>query len=229
MKRNFKKPLSLKDFRVLDKPKPITTQFPVSPPNESLSILRMMIRPKYGLLRMPSQLFWLPRCLGEIINYDREMYGISSSWCYLTIRHGEQRFESDDIWHFDGVSFRDECIPDRNYIWVDGDPTEYKTGSVSFPPDFDPLKHNIFDFCDKATKDSKIRKIKPRQWHFLSPFCLHRRPPTDRGGMRTFIRVSFLDVEIRDVNNTQNPLMPTQHYGRDPVRSFRNKLVNYGE
>lgn len=40
------------------------------------------------------------------------------------------------------------------------------------------------------------------------------------------MRVSFCPMEIKDVNNTQNPLIP-RDYDRDGVEEFREDLERY--
>ncbi len=44
---------------------------------------------------------------------------------------------------------------------------------------------------------------------------------------RTFVRVCFTDIEARDINNTQNPVLPAYAFERNPVKTFRNNLKNY--
>jgi len=61
----------------------------------------------------------------------------------------------------------------------------------------------------------------------MDPYVVHRRPPISNGVVRTFVRISFTPIEIPDVNNTPNPLIPTQHYITDGVKSFREHLLDY--
>lgn len=60
------------------------------------------------------------------------------------------------------------------------------------------------------------------------PYIIHKRPTVPEGKVRTFVRVSHVPIEIPDVNNTQNPLMP-KNYDRDGVKEFRDSLVDYWE
>ena len=158
---------------------------------------------------------------------DAEYTGITESNCYITIRHGMPTSKTDDEWHFDGASFRVELIPERNYIWINHTPTEYKTGHLNIPSDFDPCKHNLFLFASAQLEQAEIKTVQCKQWYLLNPFCLHRRSPNTPAISRTFIRIAFTDVEGRDINNTPNSLLPTPAFGRDPVRSFRDKLMIY--
>jgi hypothetical protein len=43
--------------------------------------------------------------------------------------------------------------------------------------------------------------------------------------MRTFVRISFVPIEINDINNTKNLLIPRVYSG-DGV-AYRNRLINY--
>lgn len=224
--RNFQKLKTIEDYKILDKPEYICPS-KIEPPFEAQMILRMLVRPKYGEWKIPPQLTWLASLILELTNYDVKRTGIKDSWCYVTVRHGMVLSVTDDEWHFDGSSFRTDIIPERNYIWVNDYPTEYKLGGLLFPKDFDPIKHNLFTFAAHQLKDAPVYKTFAKSWYLLSPFCLHRRPSVPQETMRTFIRICFTDIEGRDINNTENPLLQTPFYGRDPVNTFRNKLKDY--
>ena len=219
---------TLEDFK--DITPPVKVEFSHDEPTcpfESQMILRMLVRPKYGQFQIPLELNWLSEIIKDLASFDEDYTGIRNSWCYVTVRHGIVTSKTDDEWHFDGASFRVELSPERNYLWVNHTPTEYKVGTIDWPADFDPLKHNLFTFAANALKDVPAQSSQAKQWYVIDPFCLHRRPTNPPNISRTFIRISFTDIEGRDVNNTLNPLIDTDAYGRDPVKSFRNKLTNY--
>jgi hypothetical protein len=229
--RDFQKIKEMVDFSQLDAPHMVSAPSPnlETAPKEQM-ILRMLVRPKYGALRIPAELEWLRETILSFIELDREITGIADSWCYVTVRRGPVTSVTDDEWHFDGASFRTDIIPERNYVWVDKVGPQYKTGQIDWPVDFDPNKHNLFSYAEKALKDEPIQRMKERCWGLMSPFVFHRRDPATNGmSDRTFIRISFPDIEGRDINNSHNPLLPTPFFGRNPVRSFRNRLRNYGE
>ncbi len=226
--RNFQKIKTIEDYKVLDAPEFVCKDYGMPVPYKSLMILRMLVRPKYSnCWYVPESLEFLKDTISDIMDYDEKRTGIKDSWCYVTIRHGKVTSKTDDEWHFDGASFRTDIIPERNYIWVNNYPTEFKTGGLQIPSDFDPIKHNLFTFAAHQLKDVWEEQTKAKQWYLLSPFCLHRRPKITEDVHRTFIRICFTDIEGRDINNTPNPLLPTPFYGRDPVKTFRNKLQNY--
>lgn len=230
--RNFQKIKSMDDFDNIDAPvyleKIMQPNFDKAPKEQM--VLRMLVRPKYGNWKIPEELMWLEDIIIDCANVDSNITGIVDSWCYVTVRRGPVTSVTDDEWHFDGASFRTDIIPERNYIWVDKVGPQYKAGQIDWPEDFDPNKHNLFSFAGNALKDNPILDMKEKSWALLSPFVFHRRNPITNGMKdRTFIRISFPDIEGRDINNTHNPLLPTPFFGRNPVASFRSNLKDYGK
>lgn len=226
--RNFQKIKTIDDYQTLDAPVGVWVNAETPYPNsEIMMVLRMLVRPKYGSFIIPRELLFLERIIKELSNVDYSITGIKDSWCYVTIRHGIPNTVTDDEWHFDGSSFRTDIIPERNYIWVDHSPTEYKVGKLEIPFNFDPVVHNLFTFAAYQLRNKCVYFAEVKKWHMLSPFVLHRRPSNLAEKCRTFYRICFTDIEGRDINNTPNPLLPTPFFGRDPVKTFRNKLKNY--
>ena len=215
------------DFHDLDAPIPCDIRQPTPPQVESQMILRMLVRAKYGEMKIPWKLSWLNDVIHEVSEYDMGLTGIRDSWCYVTVRHGPVVTRTDSQWHFDGASFRTELIPERNYVWVNHTPPQFKTGKLLIFDSFDPLKHDLFRYAEERLVHNPIQEAEAKQWMMMTPFCFHRRNPQVPEGSRTFIRISFPDIEARDINNTHNPLLPTPAYGRDPVKSFRNRLSRY--
>lgn len=223
--RNFQKIKTLDDWNTLDPPLPVLSGFDMNPP-EDQQILRMLVRPKYGTLKTPNQLTWLDDAIFNLSKLDEELTGIKNSWCYVTVRSGLP-FPSTDEWHFDGASLRTELIPERNYVWCSKYGFQYKMGDLGYPEDFDPQTHDMFSYAREQLKDNAILTSQVNQWYLLSPFCIHRRDPESTGHHRTFVRISFIDIEVRDLKCTQNPRHPTCSFDRDPVKSFRSKLKDY--
>lgn len=228
--RNFKKIKTLDDYAVTDAPMYIPANLPKAFPQNQQMILRMLVRPKYGGWKIPPELDWLKHNIFEFAEIDAKITGITDSWCYVTVRHGPVISVTDDEWHFDGASFRTDIVPERNYIFVSSHGPQYKVGKISWHPDFDPTKHDLFDYAIRALEAEPILTAPANSWMLMSPFCFHRRDPETSGlSWRTFIRISFPDIEGRDINNTHNSLLPTPFFGRDPVNSFRAKLQKFGE
>ena len=238
--RDYKKLKELDDWSTLDAPLGVNLLYkdwdsngytvkslddPILP-KQDIQVLRMLVKPKYGQLQVPTSMAWLKDSIKALVAKDKEITGIKDSWVYVTVRKGIPHNDTD-AWHFDGGSLRTELIPERNYIWVDSYPTQYKLGGVDFPDDFNPLEHDMFSFAQEALKDEPIGKIEREKWFMFSPFVFHRRDPMSDGRCRTFIRVSFVDIEVRDVKCTPNPCIEVESFGRDPVEAFRKKLKKY--
>ena len=194
-------------------------------PDEDQMVLRMLVSPKYqNTFFIPKGLEWIEDEIKEIYELDTSITGIHNKWCYVTIRHGINH-EPDNSWHFDGGSLRTELIPERDYVYVNKFGFEFKEGTIVFPKDFDPVKHNMSSAALNNIKDERTVIAKVNTWYLLSPFVFHRASPKGNGEYRTFIRITFTDIEIRDQTCTQNPLLYTEAYGRDSVKMFRNGLI----
>ena len=224
MKRDFKKLKSLEDYSTLDAPELLWRER-INAPDDCM-ILRMLVRPKYGEWYIPKELNWLASTIKALSAIDRARTKIRDSWCYVTVRSGPAE-DTADVWHFDGGSLRTELIPERNYVWVSDWGFQYKTGNISFPDNFDPVKHDMFSYVEHELRDSPVMGTQAGYWYLVTPFCFHRRNPESNNKQRVFIRISFVDIEIRDINCTQNPLIKTEAFGRDPVKSFRDNLEAY--
>lgn len=222
---NWTKLKTLDDFRTLKGPEQVPIVSPPIPDAEEQWVLRMLVRPKYGQWVIPPELEHLRKTLYALSLYDLMTTGITNSWCYVTVRHGPPTCTTDDEWHLDGASLRVELISERNYVWYNHTPMQWIEGTVDFPEDFDPVKQHLFSHMAAQLQDAPIQEAPANQWYRLSPMCLHRRNPKVPNHRRTFYRVSFIDIEVRDEAATQNPLLPTEAYGRNPVQSFRNNLL----
>ena len=132
---------------------------------------------------------------------------------------------TDDQWHLDGFSTRITHTPEQNYIYTDCHPTQYVSQSVNIPEDLDPKVYNLNTYLDKFVKNENIKVCKPCNVYCIDPYVLHIRPDIPDDVFRTFVRVSFVPIEIDDVNNSQNPLIPLE-YNKNGVE-FRNSLKHY--
>jgi len=193
-------------------------------PEERQYILRMAIRAKGGLIRLPSELEWV-RPMLDVAQLHQALLDNDHPFVYVTVRHGLVSSETDDAWHVDGFSTKVAHHPEQNYIWTSRDGTEYADLSVKFPEDFDPLAQNVNDYLSRYVDDQAIQACQPQTIYCLDPYMIHRRPQSTAGLMRTFVRISFVPIQINDVNNTQNSLLP-QQYDHDGV-AHRNTLSSY--
>lgn len=219
------KALNLRQFNKINKPLLIGS-LELNTPEHRQYILRCLIKRPFEELALPNELEWVKPVVELALNNQKKM-GIFQPFCYLTIRNGIVDTVTDDEWHVDGFSTAITHLPEQNYLWTSHTPTEYVIKKVDFPEDFDPMVHNVHNYIqDTMTVNDKVRQLKPKSVYCFDPYFIHRRPTLTQGLFRTFIRVSFTPIEINDVNNTYNPMLPT-NYRRDAVREFRNKLERY--
>lgn len=194
------------------------------PKKDRQYILRMMIQsPETKGLILPSELLWLEdtidTCLRNQIKHD-----LPQKYIYVTVRHGIVTSVTDDEWHVDGFSMRKRHTPQQSYVWSDCFPTQYIKDSFPFPSSFDPLKHNIHHYFQDICKDKKIEQMLPRNIYCFDPYIVHRRPPESSGKQRTFVRISFLSLEIESDTCMQNPELPQKIYN---TIDFRHRLSRF--
>ena len=215
--------LNLRDFEDAGKPEPIGKIF-LSPSCSECYILRMPIRVDYGNFDIPHDIAWIAPALKMALAHQAQI-GIDHPFVYVTIRHGIVRSQTDDEWHVDGFSTKIPHLPEQNYIWSNENGTEFAPLLASFPSDFDARIHNVNHYLGQFV--DKVDKAKDSTLYCVDPYLLHRRPRSSEGTMRTFLRISFVPIEINDINNTPNPNLP-RNYTQDGV-AFRNSLLTYGE
>jgi hypothetical protein len=232
--------LNLEQYAEINLPEDVK-YVPINVPTEPQYVLRVMInRPldpfNTVLERVPEDLQWTKNLIQESLEYQLNIVKMRHAFMYLTVRNGPVVSTTDDEWHVDGFSMRISHLPEQNYVWVKGETTECCSVCCQFPSDFDPLKHNIQTFFqDKFNPIEKkdklpIRRIKSETITAMDPYITHRRPSiTNPSKPRTFVRVSFVPIQIQDKNNTLNPLLheKDQISTIDGVVDFRDKLLRY--
>lgn len=194
-------------------------------PKERQYVLRMLIKRPNTDIMLPPQLEWLRGFVNACVR-RQEFLGIRQPFMYITVRNGIVDSETDDEWHIDGFSTRITHLPEQNYVWSNYMGTEYVQRAFDFPIDFDPLKHNVNKYIAKQIQDNEVYTMENDVVYALDPYIPHRRPPQTKGVERCFLRLSFTPIEIEDVNNTYNILLPTD-YKRDGVKEMRNLLKEY--
>lgn len=199
------------------------------PARDHQRVLRMLVEAPYSRgLQLPEEMSWTADIIAQAKRFQRERIGIAHPFVYVTIRHGVTKSVSDAEWHVDGFSVKYNHLPEANYIFASGPhTTQFARQAFCFPPDFDPMKHNIHRFFQRRIKEEAVSRLEPDTLYFIDPYVVHRRDPSSSGMVRTFCRVSFTPIEIPDVNNTPNPLIETRHYCIDGVREFRDHLQEY--
>lgn len=196
-------------------------------PHEDQYILRMLVRETHAGWAIPPELEWLRPTLMAAEKHQEEVVGVIHPYVYVTVRHGLVRSQEDDAWHVDGFSTRVTHLPEANYVVANANGTEYVEHPFEIPSDFHPRKHNLHDFLGRRVRESEIKKLKPNVMYGMDPYVVHRRPKATEGEIRTFVRISFIPIEIPDKANTQNPLLPARAVNDGIV--FRKALELYDE
>jgi hypothetical protein len=191
----------------------------------------MMIKKNGGQILLPKDITWLSEIIEVTIQQQKHDGIVEQPFMYVTIRHSDSIHSiTDDLWHVDGFSMRIPHIPEQNYIFVKGvGPTEFLDQKISIPSDFDPFKHNIHSFFQKSANEKNIIKGHLNTLYRIDPYCIHRRPSIANleNKTRTFVRISFVPIEIEDDTCFINPLMPkAEKFQRTDIRK---KLVDYHE
>lgn len=193
-------------------------------PKDRQYILRMMVRtPDSNGFHIPKQLDWLKDTILELDGIQKEN-GLLNQFVYVTVRHGLVNSETDDIWHVDGFTMRTQHLPEQNYIWTDTETTEYAEQAFAFPDTFDPLKHHIHWYFDDRVKEENAKRCEEKMICLIDPYFVHRRPKVSTGKMRTFWRVSFIQIEIEDGQCEQNPLLPVKIYRGGDIRNVLTRF-----
>ena len=193
----------------------------LNPPNNQ-NILRMLIRSFPGNLLIPDEFKWVMPMISMAESYQKTI--CAHPFLYLTIRTSNMEFNKIDEWHVDGFSTQINHLPEQNYIWCSDSPTEYIVQGFNINSNFDPLKHNLHKYIGNRI-NSNIMTIGKNEVWMIDPYVVHRSPKVVTKN-RIFIRISFTPIEIKDINNTNNPLLPREHT-YDGVVDFRDKLTDY--
>ena len=224
VRRRGLRALNLNQYNQLNKPESLG-QIDLALPYHRMYVLRCLIKRTFEDLQIPPFLRWCRPMIEQAFAYQEKL-GINQPFCYITVRHGIVDSVTDDEWHVDGFSMNVTHLPEQNYIWTDHTPTEYVVKKIKFPADFNPRVHNIHGFFQDHITNDDVKVMKPMTTYCMDPYVIHRRPTGTSGKQRTFIRISFTQIEIADKNNTLNPLLET-NYTRDGIGAFRNKLIKY--
>jgi hypothetical protein len=187
-------------------------------------ILRMpILTPDSKGWQIPDSLNWIYPAL-NIVREKQMLLGVWHPFVYVTVRAGVVRSTTDDLWHVDGFSMRKPHAPEQNYIWSDVYGTEFLPQNFDIPADFDAFKHNLHQYFQDRASVAPVT-LNTGCLYQIDPYNVHRRPTVPKGTQRTFLRISFVPVEIEDDTCMQNPLMaPRAPYNREDIRKT---LVRY--
>jgi hypothetical protein len=226
-----KRNINLNDFDEISSPIIVERNVSFELPEDRQYILRMLVgSPFSNGLQIPDELNWLKPTI-ENLQLLQKKNRLKNPYVYVTVRHGLVTTKTDDQWHVDGFSMKKPCKSDQNYSWCNHTPTEYYLKNVIIPMDFNPHKHDLnkfihsqielevrdvyeFDFIDRFDANSIV---------LFDSYLIHKRPAATQDQMRSFWRVSFLDIEIEDDRNTPNPLIPRPKFNNIDIRTTLNE------
>lgn len=216
--------VNLKYFDKPTKPDKVFN-FDLNCPYKRQYILRMMIKEPHKDFNIPEELLWLEELISKCSKIQKEA-NIRHSYCYITVRHGIHTATTEDQWHTDGYSEVLTHLPEQNYVVTSDYPTEYVSFPLKFPKGFNPLKDNIVTYIDQQVNLVKphVHKTEPNTVYVFDPYVIHRRPLEAFNKHRTFVRVTFVPIEICDDLCNQNPNLPKRQYNRT-AESTRNLLI----
>jgi hypothetical protein len=193
-------------------------------PTDPQYCLRVLVSTPQTGLQVPPFLDWTVPLLLSAEKYQANIVGIRHPFTYITVRHGPITTYGDQTWHVDGFSMRYHHLPEANYVWVQGTPTLWADQLFHIPETFSPHRHNLHSFLARRVEPSRVKSLLPGHQYLLDPYVVHRRP--DCTQPRTLVRISFTPIEIPDIHNTRNPLIPTPHYTYDGVAA-RDALLDF--
>ncbi len=213
-----KKNLSLAYFKMPNHPLEVGHLALALPANRCY-VLRMMVKsPRWGF-SIPAELGWVRPLFDAAYAFQVANFP-DHPFAYITTRHGLVTSETDDLLHVDGFSVRKEHGPEQNYTWTgSGAPsTEFLEQGFDIPASFDPLKHNLHWYLQDHARMENLRPGKPGMIYCMDPYVAHKRPTMQEGTQRTFVRVSFVPIEIESNECSRNPAFPAVHYDNVDLR-----------
>lgn len=198
----------------------------VSTPSEEVYVLRLLIKAPGTDFFVPGKLDWLIPMIRKSAAYQRAHFpDFDSRFVYITVRSGVVKSSRDDEFHvdgFQGISVP-RHVPEQNYIWCDTHPTMFAVQPY-YLEGLDPARHNVHEYIERCTDKTDLTIINERGLYIMDPYHAHARPSVPEGTQRTFVRICYSPVEIRDDTNTVNPALPRGPYNRGDIR---NTLVPY--
>lgn len=100
--------VSLKGFKDAGLPERLS-HIELKPTSAEQYILRMAIRVDGGEMHLPKELEWLTPMI-DMASAHQEQLGVNHPFCYVTVRHGMVKSQTDDQWHVDGFSTKNRMF-----------------------------------------------------------------------------------------------------------------------
>lgn len=145
-----------------------------------------------------------------------------SSYVYLTAKFLYQMPNCSfnrTGWHSDGF-----LTDDINYIWCDKYPTIFNKTDFNLPLNdllsMEEMEKQAIPFNDVIYKENQLLR--------LNQFNIHKVAPIEKGGMRTFLKVSISKDKYDLIGNSHNYLLDYdwQMKQRNEVRNMPQSVVS---
>lgn len=145
-----------------------------------------------------------------------------NSYVYLTAKHLYQMPNCSfnrTGWHSDGF-----LTDDINYIWCDKYPTIFNKTDFDLPLNdllsMEEMEKQAMPFNDVTYKENQLLR--------LNQFNIHKVAPIEKGGMRTFLKVSISKDKYDLIGNSHNYLLDYnwQMKQRNEVRNIPQSVVS---
>ncbi len=145
-----------------------------------------------------------------------------NSYVYLTAKYLYQTPNCSfnrTGWHSDGF-----LTDDINYIWCDKYPTIFNKTDFDLPLNdllsMEEMEKQAMPFNDVTYKENQILR--------LNQFNIHKVAPIEKGGMRTFLKVSISKDKYDLIGNSHNYLLEYnwQMKQRNEIRNIPQSVVS---
>lgn len=190
-------------------------------PEQEIYLLRFLIKMPGSDYLIPQKLAFIQDVIAEVAQYQQHNFpNYEERFVYLTVRSGPLKSVNEDEFHadgFQGISIP-RHIPEQNYIWADCYPTVFAAQPYNVE-DLNPEIHNFHSYFNACTDPAHTYRAEERGLYIIDPYHVHARPTIPAGIQRSFFRLCFSPVEIRDDTNTPNPHLQRGPYNRDDIRN----------
>lgn len=137
-------------------------------------------------------------------------------------------------WHVDGFQGARQHThsSEHSYLWCSIQPAEFCIQPF-FINHIDSARHSVFAEFERQAQDINVFSGLANHIYLIDPYIVHRSTPMKESNWRTFVRITFSDIELEDPMNTVNKMIPlAQNYEsridhRDRLYIYENEIDLY--
>lgn len=177
--------------------------------------LNLLIQRDGGEVRLPDE---LPNkeILLDIVNVTLLYSAFIPTryrYLYLTIdtrfvRAGET--QRTPGWHVDGIQGDEVPLKQRSdltFSWCDCLPMRWANQSFELPAHVNVSEYNVFECLSQLVRPECIEECDANILYAMNSYCVHRSSVAQYDTPRTFLRLSYTNVPVTNVQMTLNPRM----------------------